>query len=214
MALSTDNPIWTFMGVSGASGMSVLLGFVPKKNESNTHTKSETTQESETESYTKGITKSISKTLINKHAEAAVKKLDTYVKRFETAKATGAWNVRCMLFVEHPNPAASWQLKSILSGEDSMLEPIRIHDVSPIVKNRGTAKAPHIIVKYKNGPLFHHPFGDDFSQLQTLLTTRELSALVYFPLHSVPGLSVGDSAPEFRLTPQDILSSSNVLEMG
>ena len=214
MALSTDNPIWTFMGLSGASGMSVLLGFVPKKNESNTHTKSETTQESETESYTKGITKSISKTLINKHAEAAVKKLDTYVKRFETAKATGAWNVRCMLFVEHPNPAASWQLKSILSGEDSMLEPIRIHDVSPIVKNRGTAKAPHIIVKYKNGPLFHHPFGDDFSQLQTLLTTRELSALVNFPLHSVPGISVVDSAPEFSLTPQDILSSTNVMEMG
>ena len=214
MALSTDNPIWTFMGLSGASGMSVLSGFVPKKNESNTHTKSETTQESETESYTKGITKSISKTLINKHAEAAVKKLDTYVKRFETAKATGAWNVRCMLFVEHPNPAASWQLKSILSGEDSMLEPIRIHDVSPIVKNRGTAKAPHIIVKYKNGPLFHHPFGDDFSQLQTLLTTRELSALVNFPLHSVPGISVVDSAPEFSLTPQDILSSTNVMEMG
>lgn len=176
------------------------------------------------------MTKGLSKTLVNKHAEAAAQKLASYSNRFELAKATGAWNVSCMLFTEYDNPSASWQLKSILSGKESTLEPIRIHDVSHVVDPKGTTKAPQLLVKFKDytnrdhssedfgkivkGSLFHHPFGDDFSQLQTLLTTRELSALINFPLHSVPGVSVVDSAPEFSLTPQSVKDSRDVLEIG
>lgn len=167
------------------------------------------------------MTEGLSKTLVNKHAEAAAQKLNAYAKRFELAKATGAWNVKCLLFTEFSNPSSSLQLKSILSGEESTLEPIRIHDVSSIVEHKGTTKSPQLLVKFKDnptnefvGPLFHHPFGDDFSQLQTLLTTRELSALVNFPLHSVPGISVVDSAPEFSLTPQNIPDGIKTMEVG
>ncbi len=229
-AMLSSNPIATFLGLSGISGMNVLSGFVPQKTTSDTHTKGKSEQISDTTTYSSSMTKGLSKTLVNKHAEAAAQKLASYSNRFELAKATGAWNVSCMLFTEYDNPSASWQLKSILSGKESTLEPIRIHDVSHVVDPKGTTKAPQLLVKFKDytnrdhssedfgkivkGSLFHHPFGDDFSQLQTLLTTRELSALINFPLHSVPGVSVVDSAPEFSLTPQSVKDSRDVLEIG
>lgn len=220
-ALASNNPLATFLGLSGISGMNVLSGFVPQKNSSNVIGGGISEQISDTTTYSKSMTEGLSKTLVNKHAEAAAQKLNAYAKRFELAKATGAWNVKCLLFTEFSNPSSSLQLKSILSGEESTLEPIRIHDVSSIVEHKGTAKSPQLLVKFKDnptngcvGPIFHHPFGDDFSQLQTLLTTRELSALINFPLHSVPGISVVDSAPEFSLTPQNIQESVKTIDIG
>lgn len=213
-ALMSSNPLATFLGLSGMSGMNVLSGFVPQITTNDTHTKGISKQISDTTTFSRSLTESLSKTLVNKHAEAAGKKLEQYVKRFEMAKATGGWNVSCFLFTGSPLSTASWQLKSILSGEESTLEPIRIHNVSQIVDLKGTTKAPQLLVKFKNGPIFQHPFGEDFSQLQTLLTTRELSALVNFPLHAVPGISVVDSAPEFILTPQEINPKTKNLELG
>ena len=213
-ALMSSNPLATFLGLSGMSGMNVLSGFVPQVTTQDTHTRGISEQISDTTTFSQNLTESLSKTLVNKHAEAASKKLDQYVKRFEMAKATGGWNVSCFLFTESPSSTASWQLKSILSGEESALEPIRIHNVSHLMNLKGTAKAPQLLVKFKGGPIFQHPFGEDFSQMQTLLTTRELSALVNFPLHSVPGISVVDSAPEFPLTPQDAISNFENLELG
>lgn len=220
-AALADNPLATFLGLSGMSGMNVLSGFIPRKTKNDARTEGKSEQISDTTTYSKSMTKGLSKTLVNKHAEAAAKKLEAYAKRFELAKATGAWNVSCLLYTDGAAPSASWQLKSVLSGEDSTLEPIRIHDVSSIVAHKGTSKAPQLLVKFKDnpvtetsGPLFHHPFGDDFSQLQTLLTTRELSALINLPLHSVPGVSVVESAPEFVLTPQHLNNSKGFWEIG
>lgn len=229
-ALMSSNPLATFLGLSGMSGMNVLSGFVPQRTTNDTYTHGKSEQISDTTTYSSSMTKGLSKTLVNKHADAAAQKLSSYAKRFELAKATGAWSVSCLLFTEFPNLSAPMQLKSILSGEESTLEPIRIHDISNVVDHKGTTKAPQLLVKFKDyvcqdhtspyngkmvkGSNFHHPFGDDFSQLQTLLTTRELSALVNFPLHSVPGISVVDSAPEFSLTPQSVKESSDVLEFG
>lgn len=225
-AMMSSNPLATFLGLSGMSGMNVLSGFVPQQSTNDSYTHGISEQISDTTTYSSSMTKGLSKTLVNKHAEAAAQKLSSYAKRFELAKATGAWNVSCLLFTEYGNPSASLQLKSILSGEESTLEPIRIHDVSHVVKHKGTTKAPQLLVKFKDylnprnpvqivaGDMFHHPFGDDFSQLQTLLTTRELSALINFPLQSVPGISVVDSAPEFSLTPQSVSDSAEVMDIG
>lgn len=217
-SLSSSAPVATFLGLSGMSGMNVLSGFVPQNTRSEYHSDGQSDSKSKTESYSDSTSESVSKVLVNKHAEAALKELDSYVKRFELAKATGAWNVSCYLYTEKPS-AASWQLKSILSGPESSLDPIRIHDVTNIISHKGTAKSSALMIRFtgndgKEGPFFRHPFGEDFSQLTTLLTTRELSALVNFPLHSVPGINVTDSAPEFSLTPQEVDTSKPSLAIG
>lgn len=213
-AMLSSNPMAPFLGLSGMSGMNILSGFVPQNTHTETHGGGFSDTISETETTSHSTSETISKTLINKHVEAACKQLDTYVKRFEFAKATGAWDVSCLLFSESPSSSASWQLKSLLSGSESSLEPIRIHDVTSIMPRKGTAKASSLMIKFKEGDLFHHPFGEDFSQLKSMLTTRELSALVNFPLHSVPGINVVDSAPEFSLSPQIGKGGENILNVG
>lgn len=213
-AMLSSNPMATFLGLSGMSGMNILSGFVPQNTHTETHGGGFSDTISETETTSHSTSETISKTLINKHVEAACKQLETYVKRFELAKATGAWDVSCLLFSESPSSSASWQLKSLLSGSESSLEPIRIHDVTSIMPRKGTAKASSLMIKFKEGDLFHHPFGEDFSQLKSMLTTRELSALVNFPLHSVPGINVVDSAPEFSLSPQTGKGGENILNVG
>lgn len=213
-AMLSSNPMATFLGLSGMSGMNILSGFVPQNTHTETHGGGFSDTVSETETTSHSTSETVSKTLINKHVEAACKQLETYVKRFELAKATGAWDVSCLLFSESPSASASWQLKSLLSGSESSLEPIRIHDVTSIMPRKGTAKASSLMIKFKESDLFHHPFGEDFSQLKSMLTTRELSALVNFPLHSVPGINVVDSAPEFSLSPQTITSEKNILNVG
>lgn len=213
-AMLSSNPMATFLGLSGMSGMNILSGFVPQNTHTETHGGGFSDTISETETTSHSTSETISKTLINKHVEAACKQLETYVKRFDLAKATGAWDVSCLLFSESPSSSASWQLKSLLSGSESSLEPIRIHDVTSIMPRKGTAKASSLMIKFKEGDLFQHPFGEDFSQLKSMLTTRELSALVNFPLHSVPGINVVDSAPEFSLSPQTGKGGENILNVG
>ena len=213
-AMLSSNPMATFLGLSGMSGMNILSGFVPQNTHTTTHGGGFSDTVTNTDTTTHTTSETVSKTLINKHVEAACKQLEVYTKRFELAKATGAWDASCLLFSEEPSSSASWQLKSLLSGSESSLEPIRIHDVTSIMPKNGTAKASPLMIKFKGGDLFHHPFGEDFSQLKTMLTTRELSALVNFPLHSVPGINVVDSAPEFSLSPQKVSSDGIVLNVG
>lgn len=215
-AMVSDNPLATFLGLSGMSGMNILSGFVPNNSESESISGGFTDTVTETETTTESTSDTLSKTLINKHVESACKQLDTYIKRFELAKAIGAWDVGCYLFTDSLSSSASWQLKSLLSGAESSLEPIRIHDVSALMPSTGTAKSSSLLVKFKgeDGSLFHHPFGDDFSQLKSMLTTRELSALVNFPLHTVPGVNVVDSAPEFSLSPQQNINKSFTFDVG
>ena len=100
------------------------------------------------------------------------------------------------------------QLRSILSGQESIFEPIRIHDISSLVdrdKNNTLAlmAPPTIRIKTPSGEYFEHPLGEQFKELKTLLTTKELSYLINFPLRAVPGISVIDSSPEFSLNQQD-----------
>lgn len=241
VASLTNSPIATFLGLSGVSGVNILSGFIPSKTHNTSRGGSSGTTRSEAVSLSESTTEGISRNLVNKHAEAASKQMEQYIKRFELAKAVGAWEVGCYMFSESSASSASWQLKSLLSGEESTLEPIRIHNISRFVP-KGTAKSPTLLIKYKstdlsidyinnNGAIenqklkgtnmypyndnyFHHPFGDEFSQLKTVLTTRELSALVNFPLHSVPGISVVDSAPEFSLTPQSLIDATKTMPLG
>ena len=165
-------------------------------------------QEGTTESVT--TSKTISRNLVNKHIESVSEHLFYHSKRFETGKAIGCWNVGVYLMAEKEADiqSGSLQLRSILSGQESVFEPIRIHDISSLVdkeKNNTLAlmEAPTIRIKTPSGEYFEHPLGGQFKELKTLLTTKELSYLINFPLRSVPGISVIDSSPEFSLNQQD-----------
>ena len=174
---------------------------------------SKTTQTSEGRSYSvsesESRSQSVSRNIVNKHIESVAEHLFYHSKR-------GMWKVGTYLLTEKESDAkgGAMQLRSILSGQDSVFEPIRITDISNIVspsKSFALYQSPIIrIESTANHEVFEHPFGKQYEELKTVLTTKELSYLINFPLRSVPGISVIDSTPEFSLNSQPKEGNDNI----
>lgn len=216
------------MGLMMASG--ATAGFVPTSTHSESKTEGYSISKGFSEAYTTGQSKSLATTIVNRHVEYVVKRLNAQLERFEDGLGGGMWNTGVYLLTTNDNIAKSamMQLKSIVSGKNSHLEPIRIHEVTGLFnKDNGQncfRKAlarcampitPIAIIDTDNvsHPIVN-PFEGGESQLSTLLTTAELSYLVNFPLHSVPGISVTDTVAEFSLSTQHIDNSRVPIEIG
>lgn len=201
--------ITTALAITNAAnqitGGNLLAEFTPTKTKGTSH--SVANQEGETDTYSTQQGKTISTNIVNKQIEAVSEHLFYHSKRFETGKAIGCWSVGVYLFSDnkHELQSASMQLKSIVSGQESVFEPIRIHHIEDVVdkvlsQTLASMDAPLIKIKSENERYFQHPLGVHFNDLRTVLTTKELSYFVNFPLRSVPGISVVDSSPEFSLS--------------
>ena len=207
-AISTAGAI--LEGANTIAGSNLVGDFTPTKTKIHSETKnhSKTDTHTESDSYTEQQGKSISQNVVNKQIEATSEHLFYHSKRFETGKAIGCWSVGVYLLSDskHDLQSASMQLKSIVSGQESIFEPIRIHHIQDVVdeilpQTLGSMDAPIIKIGTPNG-YFQHPLGEHFNDLRTVLTTKELSYFINFPMHTVPGISVVDSSPEFCLNEQ------------
>lgn len=163
-------------------------------------------QETNTTSQTNG--KAVSSNVVSRHMESVSEHLYYHTQRLESGKSIGCWSVGVYLMSknEFDLQSATSQLRSIASGRESIFEPIRIHSIGDVVYNTvdttlACMDAPIIRVEAK-GATFEHPLGSYYNSLRTILTTKELSYFINFPLRSVPGISVVDSSPEFSLNPQ------------
>lgn len=219
--------------LAGAAGM---LGFSAVGNLINslspTKTTSTSTNISDSTSTTHGTnesqSQSLSRNIVNKHIEAVSEHLFYQSKRLETGKAIGLWKVGVYLMAEKKSDiqGAALQLRSILSGQESIFEPIRIHDITNILDEEDRSgktlremslaqlNAPTLMINTRNGKRFDHPLGEHYKELRTVLTTKELSYLVNFPLRSVPGISVIDSSPEFSLNQPEINTEEKTIDFG
>lgn len=212
-------------GTVGLSG--VVSSLIPKKTvtkgTTNTTSHTETNTNSHAIGHTEGRSQSMSRNLVNKHIEAISEHLFYHSRRFETGKAIGLWKVGVYLSGEKGSDlqAGALQLRSTISGQETIYEPVRIHNVTDNLDDEFNGKSiralslgeclpPMITVQNSAGVPFKHPLGDNFNDLRTVLTTKELSYLVNFPLRSVPGISVIDSSPEFSLTPQSDVAGGKI----
>lgn len=219
----------TLAGTIGLS--SVVSSLIPKKTVTKGTTHGTSHTESNTDSHsighTEGRSQSMSRNLVNKHIEAISEHLFYHGRRFETGKAIGLWKVGVYLAGEKDSDlqAGALQLRSTISGQESIYEPVRIHNISFVLDKNiensnvralslGECISPAISVVNSAGVPFKHPLGHHFNDLRTILTTKELSYLVNFPLRSVPGISVIDSSPEFSLTPQKNAENGNEIDFG
>lgn len=213
--------------VAGATVGNFISGLMPQKTTTRGTSDSESNTESDTTTTNESRSQSISRNLVNKHVEAVGEHLFYHSKRIESGKATGLWKVGVYLMAKKESDlmGGSLQLRSILSGQESIYEPIRIHNITDIMDETAEGKktlreltlghvaSPVLMIHSANGRLFNHPLGDHYKELKTVLTTKELSYLINFPLRSVPGISVVDSAPEFSLN-QTVLQADDVIEFG
>lgn len=204
------------LSIAGSS----LLGMMGQRSTGTSHSESTGTSHSITEGMSEGQSNTISHNVVNKHIESISEHLFYHGKRLETGKAIGMWKVGTYLLTSKEADAkgGTMQLRSILSGQESIFEPIRITDISNVIdatKSFGAFQSPILRIDNKsNGDAFAHPLGDSYKELKTVLTTKELSYLINFPLRSVPGISVIDSTPEFSLTQQEETAYGRYIEFG
>ena len=216
-----------FMANAAGAVLSMYgLGFVMPlltKDKTISESTSDTTSVSDTVTQGKSETnsQSISRNIVNKQIEAVSEHLFYHSKRLETGKAIGCWSVGVYIMAENKPSLqiASMQMKSIISGQESIFEPVRVRHVEDVIgdylpQTLGSLDTPIIRMKSEAGVLFKHPLGHYFNELKTVLTTKELSYLINFPLRSVPGISVIDSSPEFSLNLPEAKKEDDTIEIG
>lgn len=197
----------------------ILASFIPQKSSSVTMNRQETESDSTTHGTSTSYSATLGRTVVNGHADTIAEQMKAHKQRFLAGKAKGMWQVGCYLFTDNENATSHMQLRSILSGDSSQLEPIRVHNISEFVTDESNNKvAPFIAppelyinmdVEKDSGDIFRHPLGMRNSYLTTVLTTDELTSMINFPLHSVPGISVVEDTPEFRLDVPEIQARSD-----
>lgn len=217
------------VGLLGGSVLGNLVsGLMPQKTTSHSTSVSVSDTKSQTIGVNESKSQSMSRNLVNKHIESVSEHLFYHSKRIETGKAIGLWNVGVYLMADKKSDlqGGSLQLRSILSGQESIFEPIRIHDISSILEENvtkestmreltlGRLAAPQLVINDIHGRRFEHPLGKHFQELKTILTTKELSYLINFPLRSVPGINVVDSSPEFLLSQSTNSSNASSVCLG
>jgi len=204
-------------GIAQLTGVSLLAGFAPSKTHQHSVAKTTGTTETDTFGYSTNQSKSISQNIVSKHVESSCEHLSFHTKRFETGKAIGCWDVGVYLMgdVASETQMASLQLKSILSGQESVYEPVRVHDLTQVVNINAFSDFRILDIEVcLNGNIFNHPLGQHFNKMTTVLNTKELSYLINFPLRSVPGISVIDSAPEFSLNQLEVNNDEECIDFG
>lgn len=172
---------------------------------------------------TQGFSASSTMTLVNKCAEYAANNMSLHAKRYEKGIALGMWNVGIYLLTEESCVAqnAAMQLRSIVSGKDTSLEPVRIHDLSYLLKAKGTSQntlasvasfsSVPIVINSTDGKIIKSNFENRIENLTSTLTTEELSCFINLPQKSVPGISVVDYSFDFSLSPQNCTEKNSIL---
>lgn len=177
---------------------------------------------------TLGNSSSVSLTLVNKNAEHAAKILEKHARRFEQGLGIGMWETGAYLLTEDPavGQSAAMQFRAVVSGNETSLEPIRIHDLGYLMNRRDskdtialkTAVAdlciPNLLLVSDDNVVVKNNFENRNENLTTYLTTAELSCLINLPQKAVPGISVVDYSTSFSLTPQTLNEETPVLDIG
>ena len=231
MASDSNKGCGSQLGGLGAMlgfGMNILSGLVPQRTEGEQSGHGGSKGTTTTKTFTSGQAETLSTKVVNKHAEYAAKQISTHVDRFEKGLGQGMWETGVYLLADDESVAhsASMQLKAIMSGSNSSLEPIRLHNLSnrldfdgdfekqmSVVEALRKYSMPNIPIQYNttNGRQnVNNPFEISNSHLTTYLTTEELSNVINLPQNSVPGISVVDSYPDFPLQTNKQSTQANI----
>ena len=180
-----------------------------------------------------GSSESLGQEYINAHAQAVEIQLHQYLERFEQSRALGCWNVGAYLFAEKEDlvQQGAMQIKALLTGEKSIYEPVRTHElysvwVEEVKSPLGSFQQPTLglvsplrerVTKPTHADRVEHLLGPHFSGLTTPLNTEELALLTNLPQREIAGIPVADTA-SFSLNvsspqPNDVILG-NLLDGG
>lgn len=162
--------------------------------------------------------KNLSVDLINKHAEYVESALDNYAERLRKGRNLGFWNVGIYALARTHNDVKTVLgiLKSIYSGDNSFIEPIRANVLDSEVALRTVRRFELITYPFGDG---EHPFGKYFEYISTPMNTEELSIATSLPRKDVPGIRFSKTAVRFATNPAEIddvdaIEIGNIMDIG
>lgn len=178
-------------------------------------------------SYTRGISQGINTEYLNKFAQYAEELIDKHVDRLKTGRNYGFWNTG--IYVLGPSASqvntAMGLLRTIYSGDESFIEPIRLHHL----RGGSESQSVKLVQQFQLIPLptdfdmtsdgIWHPLGKSYQYLSTPLNTEELSLATSLPRKDVPGLRFVKTAVRFANNParvdvKDIIRLGNIIDTG
>ncbi len=174
------------------------------------------------------FSRSLSAEYLDKFAQYAEEITEKHIARLNEGRNLGYWNVGVYILGDTKKEVTTvaGMLRSIYSGKESYLEPIRLHvlkdnsgaleivkfgyDLIPIVREDANDK------NYLDKEW--HIFGKAYQYLSTPMNTKELSLTTSLPRRDVPGLRFVKTAVRFANNPADIkgdsISLGKVVDMG
>lgn len=169
---------------------------------------------------------SVNTTYLDKFAQYAEQLTDIHVERMKEGRNLGYWNVGVYVLGKDRKDVntVNGMLRSIYSGKNSYVEPIRLH----VLKKR--SRAMEIVKDYFDLiPIVNteagltdesvwHIFGKNYQYLSTPMNTKEFALATSLPKNDVPGLRFVKSAVRFANNPPVITGESitlgNIVNMG
>lgn len=182
---------------------------------------------------TAGGSTSVNTEFLDKFAEYAELITEKHIGRLNEGRNLGFWNTGVYVLGNMPNDitTVTGMLRAIYSGDESYLEPIRLHlfnknsNAREIVCNRFEL-LPMVDVDARTitGDKFDlkdgqwHVLGKHYQYISTPLNTKELSLTTSLPRRDVPGLRFVKTAVRFANNPavikKDKISLGKLVDMG
>lgn len=151
---------------------------------------------------------SMSWTITNKRAISIGQNIDKIVHRLEAGKGGGLWDVGVFLLTndEIIGKSSAAVMRTLTSGENSFIEPVRVHDLSNLLVQKVMIDSichfsmPIIRIGDNANHMIYNPLEHRAARLSTFLTTKELTSYINFPQRSVTGFDVVKYTPDFCMT--------------
>ena len=175
------------------------------------------------------VGRTVAKNYLNKFAQFTEKLTDMHCERLRKGRNLGFWNVGTyvMGYRDEDVTTVLGMLRSIYSGDETYIEPIRLHMLhqpEAIKAMKGfeliSVVHPDAVVK-EDEPLQAewHVLGSAYQYLSTPLNTEELSLETSLPRKDVPGLRFVRSSVRFANNPgandsKGMLSMGKIIDSG
>ena len=175
------------------------------------------------------VGRTVAKNYLNKFAQFTEKLTDMHCERLRKGRNLGFWNVGTyvMGYRDQDVTTVLGMLRSVYSGDETYIEPIRLHllhqhEVIKAIKNFELIPVVHPdAIEKEEKPLQTewHILGDAYQYLSTPLNTEELSLETSLPRKDVPGLRFVRSSVRFANNPgandcKGMLSMGKIIDSG
>lgn len=175
------------------------------------------------------VGRTVAKNYLNKFAQFTERLTDMHCERLRKGRNLGFWNVGTyvMGYRDEDVTTVLGMLRSIYSGDETYIEPIRLHllhQPEAIKAMKGFELIPvvHPDAVVKEGEPLQtewHMLGNAYQYLSTPLNTEELSLETSLPRKDVPGLRFVRSSVRFANNPgandcKGMLSMGKIIDSG